>query len=97
MILKKLRLLLKHKLKTNQQKSQGRKWYIGYFHEIIIIIIFWFLHINLLVLMCTHMEQITSTSPAGFRPSETRVGCFFFSLYRCLLDLKKLGAQGGPG
>lgn len=70
MILKKLRLLLKHKLKTNQQKTQGRKWYIGYFHEIIIIIIiFWFLHINLLVLMCTHMEQITST----FKEKSTQI------------------------
>ena len=36
---KKFRLLLKHKLKTNQQKSQGRKWYLGQFHKIIIIII----------------------------------------------------------
>ena len=33
---KKFRLLFKHKLKTNQQKSQGRKWYLGQFHEIII-------------------------------------------------------------
>lgn len=65
---KKLRLLLKHKLKTNQQKSQGRKWYTGHFHEIIIIIIiFWFLHVNLL--MCTHMEEITST----FKEKSTQI------------------------